>query len=148
MADLAITIANNVLFVGYNPTSEWGTLEWGADLWRFNGETLQDVEKAVDFGSTTLSDAPIKGIEHLNDLGSTLLSDSIVKDQTRTISDDMTLTFGSDMVTLYLTDANGYYTLFRGNVIDSDDRVNTTWAASAAISSTWTPTASTSTVWS
>ena len=146
MADLSITIANNVLFVGYNPTSAWGTLEWGTDAWRFNGESLQDVGKAIDFGSTTLSDAPIKDLEHLNDLGSTLLSDSISKDQGHPISDSFTVS--SDYVDLYLTDANGYYTIFRGNVIDSDDRVNTTWAASAAISSTWAPTASTSTVWS
>jgi hypothetical protein len=146
MADLSITIANNVLFVGYSPTSEWGTLEWGTDWWRFNGESIQEVDKAVDFGSTTLSDAPFKDIEHLNDLGSTLLSDSIFRDHGHPISDSFELS--SDMVTLYLTDANGYYTLFRGNVIDSDDRVNTSWSASAAISSPWTPTASTSTVWS
>ena len=146
MADLTITIANNVLFVGYNPTSEWGTLEWGSDWWRFNGETLQEVGKAIDFGSTTLSDAPIKDIEHLNDLGSTLLSDSILKSLGRSYSNSFSIT--SDMVTLYLTDANGYYNVFRGGVIDSDDRVNTSWTASAAISSTWTPVASTSTVWS
>ena len=146
MADLSITIANNVLFVGYNPTSEWGTLEWGTDWWRFNGETLQEVDKAINFGSTTLSDAPIKDIEHLNDLGSTLLSDSITKSQTRSISDSFS--FLSDMTELYLTDRNGYYTVFKGDVINSDDRVSSTWSASAAISSSWTPAASTSTVWS
>ena len=146
MADHSITISNNVLFVGYNPTETWGALTWGTDNWRFSGDVVQDVTKPIDFGSVTLADEPIKDIEHLNDMGSTLLSDKITKALGHQITDQVLMAY--EIVTAYLTDENGYNYVFIGDVIDADDRKDATWSAVSSTSSTWTPVASASAIWS
>ena len=66
---------------------------WGTDRWRFDGDSVQSVGKAVDFGAVTLADAPTKDIGHLDDMGSTLLSDSITATFSRTISDQIATAF-------------------------------------------------------
>lgn len=146
MADLSITISNNLIVVGYNPTSQWGTLEWGTDWWRFNGETLQDVGKAIDFGSTTLSDAPIKDVEHLLDFGSTLLSDTITKSFERSYNNSLLPTF--EMSEEYLQDEDGYFYVFPGGVTDADERVDSTWSDETDPTSTWSAVTSATAPWS
>ena len=146
MADLSITIANNVLFVGYNPTSAWNTMVWGTDAWRFAGETVTDTDKSIDFGAVTLTDAPIKDIEHLTDLGSTLLSTEITKEFSRSYNNN--LLPSTDISSAYLTDKNGYYYVFIGDVIDADDRAGAIWGIASSTTGTWTAASSTSSIWS
>ncbi len=146
MTDYSITVSNSVLFVGYNPTEVWGVLTWGTDNWRFAGDSIQSIGKPIDFGAVTLADAPIKDIEHLDDMGSTLLSDSITATFSRTISNQIATAF--EITNAYLTDENGYYYVFIGDVIDADDRAGASWTLASATTSTWTPVASPSTVWS
>jgi len=147
LVDHAITIKNNLIVVGYNPVSAWGTLVWGTDSWRFNGEIIQDVGKPINFGSTTLSDLPIKDIEHLSDLGSTLLSDSISKGFTRAAYNN-TVTSGFEITEAYLTDKNGYYYTFIGGVIDADERGSASWNKASSTTSTWVTPAAVSSIWS
>ena len=147
MVDHAITIANNLVVVGYNPVQAWGALTWGTNGWRFDGDILNDVDKPIDFGSTTLSETVTKDIEHPVDLGSTLLSDSISKAFSRSISFGSTV-MGYEISNAYLTDKNGYNYVFIGGVIDADKRGDATWAAATSQASTWIPVAGASAVWS
>jgi len=147
LVDYAITVANNLLVIGYSPVNAWGTLVWGTDWWRHNGETLQNVGKAIGFGSTTLSsDVPVKGIEHLNDMGSTLLSDSIAKASTHGYGTSITLESGHDPI--YLTGENGYYYVFWGDVTDAEDRVDAEYTATTSYSATYSAVTSYSSAWS
>ena len=146
MTDYSITITNSVLFVGYNPTETWGALTWGTDNWRFEGGTVQDVTKPIDFGSVTLADAPIKDVEHLTDMGSTLLSDSIEKAVERDISNTLAMSY--EISSAFLTDENGYNYVFIGGVIDADDRDSATWSAASATTGSWVLVSGASTVWS
>jgi len=146
MADLSITVSNNLIVVGYNPTSLWGSLVWGTDSWRFNGETLQAVDKSIDFGTATLSDAPIKDMEHLLDFGSTPLSESITKEFSRSYTNTVEPAF--EISNAYLTDANGYYYVFIGGVIDADKRTDPDWSGVTATDSTWTKVTAIDSTWS
>ena len=146
MTDYSITITNSVLFVGYNPASTWGTMEWGTDNWRFEGGTVQDVNKPIDFGAVTLADTPIKDIEHLSDMGSTLLSDSTKKAVARGISNTLDMSY--EISSAFLTDENGYNYVFIGDVIDADDRGSATWNVSSTSAGSWSLVSGASTVWS
>jgi hypothetical protein len=146
LADFAITISNNLITVGYDPTSRWGTLIWGTDSWRFNGETLQNVEKAIDFGDATPSDATIKDLEHLLDFGSTPLSETITKSFARSYSNTVGTDF--EISNAFLTDKNGYYYVFIGGVIDADDRTDPVWAKVTDEDSTWTAITAIDSTWS
>ena len=146
MADYSITVKNNLIVVGYDPTSRWGTLVWGTDSWRFNGETLQDVAKPIDFGSVTLSDVSTKDMEHLLDFGSTPISDAITKSFERSYNNGLSPAF--DISSAFLTDKNGYYYVFIGGVIDADKRTDPDWTTSTANDSTWTPVAAIDSTWS
>jgi len=146
LVDYVKTITNNLIVVGYDPTSRWGTLVWGSDMWRFNGETLQDVGKSIDFGATSMSAAPIKDVEHLNDMGSTLLSESITKGFIRSYNNEIST--GYEISTAYLTDSNGYYYIFWGDVTDADERVSAEYTATTSYTAAFTVVTSPSSVWS
>lgn len=132
MADLTITISNQLnLFGGGQPTL-WGntgvtTMTWGTDKWGSESEDLiEAIEKAL--ANTLNFAAAYAEIQALH-----LVENS--------------LSFASDITSAVLTNGDWSY-VWPGDTTNADQRISTTYARPSDPSSTWAEPSHPSTVWS
>jgi hypothetical protein len=126
MADLTITISNNLNVFGIDQTDDWGTMLWG-DNWGYGSNTLI---KAVDkFLSETLT-----------------LTDATSPETSFNVSLFETLTLSGDMYDERITDTNNYNKVF-GSSDNAEDSPKTAYADSDGSSPTYTATSTPSTTW-
>lgn len=126
MADLTVTISNRINLLGTQPSNKWGAMTWGVDTWGAgsNGE-LQDVGKVV---------AETAG-----------LSTDQILSAVKVTTDSIALT--SDLSSITLLDADGYYHVFPGGATDLEDVYNPVWAGVSGNQPTYTKLTASSTSW-
>jgi hypothetical protein len=126
MADLTITISNNLNVFGIDQTDNWGTMLWG-DNWGYGDNTLI---KAVDkFLTETLS-----------------LADSISLETTFNLMISEAMTISGDMYDERITDTNNYNKVF-GSSDNAENSPMTGYARGSGSSPTYATVSTPSTTW-
>ena len=129
MAAFTITVTNRLNLFGPAGTDLWNAYNWNAFKW---GEGTKDL--------TTTTRKVVTN---------TLTPTDLFSEQTYfAIAIANAFSPASDMSAGYLRDRSGYYHVFPGSVTNSDDRVDSSWAADTAGGSTWTQQTASSTSWS
>lgn len=143
MADLSITISNQLYCVAPQEPNEWETLVWGTDEWRSSRDTYIDVSKWLA-ESITLTDQ-IPGFSVDKWLAESLvLTDSVSKDFVSAWdSGTVTLTSGIDFVSL----KQGIWTYVLIGETDPDDRNIVDWTEASAQTDNWTEDTDPTTPW-
>ena len=131
MADLSVTIANQVNSFGPAPSTKWGDnaiydMTWGSSKW---GEGTEDTPTEVG-----------KVIEN-----SQASDSSVSKEPTKVIDNSQESTF--EMSSETLQDGSGYYYVFIRPSSDAENRASTTYTETSDPSTTWTSATVTGVSW-
>jgi len=126
LTDFTKTISNDINCFGIEPSNKWGAIDWGDDWGEGANDLICHVLRTISNSVTPSWDLNIRF--------------------TRTIS------LGSiaglfDMGSQYLTDPNGYYRLFQGNVTDANERSSNVFAEQSDPDDNFTSLTAASTTW-
>jgi hypothetical protein len=128
LADLSITVSNQLNVFGAAPSDKWGAFNWNAFTW---GDGTADL-----------------GVHVVKLISETLTPDSAMGgfSVVMLVSDSLTPT--SEMTSETLRDAAGYSYVFPDRTTDAENRDFVTWTAGSTGTVTWTASSTTSTSWS
>lgn len=126
MTQFTKTISNRVVLLAGDPTSKWGIMVWGVDMWATTGDEVQEIGKVID--------------------DSQGFTDGLVKQPSYVLGDSVSVS--SDIVMAELIDQAGYSKIFLGDTTDGAAQGSTTWTQSPAASTSWSSASSPTTSWS
>lgn len=127
MADLSITIDNDLTLLGPTPANEWGTLIWGTDVWGESRNFDLLIEKCLS-EQISFSDSISAGVQYAKILLNTL-------------------SLASDADLCCLQDGSGYNYVENGSS-DLDDRYFPSYTEDSKDSIVYTEDTANDTDWS
>jgi len=126
MADLSISVGDNLNVMGPAATNKWNDFNWGESFW---GASVDPQFHLMKYLFETVS-----------------MSDELAKELGKYLADSLPA-FADDTNTITVDDGSGYFYVFVDNVIDADNRSEEVWTASDGGSASWSEVSDPSTTW-